>query len=99
MEDWVRSGTWAEALRDALGAEAAGAAAVRDAPVVVALHLFALGPHDAERPEALHRTEALAAYPHVVRLRALLSCDGPAGEPAGPAALEALVAAVERLVR
>lgn len=97
VDDWVRGGTWAAALREALVRDAAGAVAVRDAPVVVALHLFAVRPPVAARSEPAGPAADLSAYPHVTRLRALLSRDGPPeGHPADPAAP---VAAVERLLR
>jgi len=97
--DWVAGGTWARALRGALEGAGAGPAAVRDAPVVVALHLLAVRPRGGEPPGGEHPPEVLAAFPHVTRMRTLLSCAGPADEPGGPAALDAVLLAVERLLR
>ena len=99
VDDWVGSGSWAGALRAALERDGASRAAVRDAPVVVALHLFAVRPRDAGPLEEAQSSTALAAFPHVTRLRSLLSSAGPVDEPGGPAALGAAVAAVERLLR
>lgn len=99
VDDWVGSGTWASALRGALERDGAGPAAVRDAPVVVALHLFAVRPRGADLPGAGQPPAALAAFPHVTRLRSLLSAAGPAHEPGGPETLGAVVASVERRLR
>ena len=99
VDDWVRGGTWASALRAALERSGARPTAVRDAPVVVVLHLFAVRPRAVEVPDAAQPSAALAAYPHVARLRALLSSDGPACEPGCPVPLAAVEAGVERLLR